>query len=191
MRPIPCEGEKGLFPGRETGRGIPMPCDEAKGLFPGRGIPGVADGAAGDFAAAAFLGSAGDFVSADFSAAGAIGSIATVASKGLSVFLAAVFLTGAAAATSSTGASTLAAVFLAAAFLGASSLGLASGNASRSFLATGGAIVDEPLLTNSPSSASLARATLESIPSSLAMSYTRGSATYFSCLGPSLDRAGR
>jgi hypothetical protein len=62
-------------------------------------------------------------------------------------------------------------------FFGASAAGLASGKASRSFLATGGVIVDEPLLTNSPSSISFASATLESIPSSLAMSYTRGSAT--------------
>jgi hypothetical protein len=94
------------------------------------------------------------------------------------------------AADSSTGASAFAAAFLAGAFLGASSFGFASGNASLSFFATGGAIVDEPLFTNSPSSASLAKATLESIPSSLAMSYTRGSATYFSCLGPS-PRQGR
>jgi hypothetical protein len=141
--------------------------------------------------AAAFLGAAAGFVSTESAAATATsGAAAIVASKGLSVFLAAVFLTGASAATSSTGASTLVVAFLAAAFFGASSFGLASGKASRSFLATGGAIVDDPLFTNSPSSASLARATLESIPSSLATSYTRGSATYFSCLGPSLDRAG-
>jgi hypothetical protein len=66
------------------------------------------------------------------------------------------------------------AVFLAAAFglvtfLG-SSLGLASGKAARSFLAIGGAIVEDPLLTYSPSSSNLARATLVSIPSSLATS---------------------
>jgi hypothetical protein len=97
---------------------------------------------------------------------------------------------GAAGTSAASGASSLAAAFLAGAFLGASSFGFASGNASRSFFATGGAIVDEPLFTNSPSSASLAKATLESIPSSLAMSYTRGSATYFSCLGPS-PRQGR
>jgi hypothetical protein len=50
------------------------------------------------------------------------------------------------------------------------SLGLASGNAARSFLATGGAIVEDPDLTYSPSSSSLAKATLVSIPSSLATS---------------------
>jgi hypothetical protein len=153
-------------------------------LLPGRGIPGVAaDGALGAAAAGA---------------AGAAGAAAAGAS---SVAFAAAFLAAGAAGTaeagaagvaevSSTGASALAAAFLAGAFLGASSFGFASGNASLSFFATGGAIVDEPLFTNSPSSASLAKATLESIPSSLAMSYTRGSATYFSCLGPS-PRQGR
>jgi hypothetical protein len=50
------------------------------------------------------------------------------------------------------------------------SLGLASGNAARNFLATGGAIVEEPDLTYSPSSSNLAKATLVSIPSSLATS---------------------
>jgi hypothetical protein len=95
-----------------------------------------------------------------------------------------------AAAASAIEPSAFSAAFLAGAFFGASSFGFASGNASLSFFATGGAIVEDPLFTNSPSSASLAKATLESIPSSLAMSYTRGSATYFSCLGPS-PRQGR
>jgi hypothetical protein len=53
------------------------------------------------------------------------------------------------------------------------------GYAARSLAATGGAMVEEPLFTYSPSSSSFARATLVSIPSSLAMSYTRGSATEF------------
>ena len=39
-------------------------------------------------------------------------------------------------------------------------------------------MVDEPPLTYSPSSSSFANAILVSIPSSLAMSYTRGSATF-------------
>jgi hypothetical protein len=154
-----------------------MPCADANGLLPGRGIPGVAaDGALG-------------------AAAGAAGAAGAAAAGASSVAFAAAFLAAGAAGTaeagaagvaevSSTGASALAAAFLAGAFFGASSFGFASGNASLSFFATGGAMVDEPLFTNSPSSASLAKATLESIPSSLAMSYTRGSATYFSCLGP-------
>jgi hypothetical protein len=50
------------------------------------------------------------------------------------------------------------------------SFGLASGNAARNFLATGGAIVEDPDLTYSPSSSNLAKATLVSMPSSLATS---------------------
>ena len=50
-------------------------------------------------------------------------------------------------------------------------------NAARSFRATGGSIVEEGLLTNSPSSFSFARATLLSMPSSEAISCTRGFAT--------------
>jgi hypothetical protein len=65
---------------------------------------------------------------------------------------------------------------LAVAFAGAFSAGL--GKADLSFAATGGAIVDDPPLTYSPSSSSFAKATLVSIPSSFAMSYTRGSATF-------------
>lgn len=50
-------------------------------------------------------------------------------------------------------------------------------NAARSLRATGGSIVEEGLLTNSPSSFSFARATLLSMPSSDAISCTRGFAT--------------
>ena len=66
---------------------------------------------------------------------------------------------------------------------GAPAAGLASADppsearAARSLRATGGSIVDEGLLTNSPSSLSLARATLLSTPSSEAISCTRGFAT--------------
>jgi hypothetical protein len=63
--------------------------------------------------------------------------------------------------------------------LGASSFGLALGKAARSLFATGGAMVDEPLLTYSPSSLSFAKASAVSMPSSLAMSYTRGNANLF------------
>jgi hypothetical protein len=61
--------------------------------------------------------------------------------------------------------------------LGASSFGLAFGYSERSLFATGGAMVDEPDFTYSPNSFNLAKASAVSIPSSLAMSYTRGSAT--------------
>jgi hypothetical protein len=68
-------------------------------------------------------------------------------------------------------------VGLAAGFFGAGFS--AFGKAARNLAATGGAMVDDPPFTYSPSSSNLARATLVSIPSSLAMSYTRGSANYF------------
>ncbi len=55
-------------------------------------------------------------------------------------------------------------------FSGVFALDSAFGKASLSFFATGGAIVEEPLFTYSPSSSNLARATLVSIPNSLAMS---------------------
>ena len=54
--------------------------------------------------------------------------------------------------------------------LGAASLAAAFGKASLSLFATGGAMVDDPLFTYSPSSSNLAKATLVSIPSSLATS---------------------
>jgi hypothetical protein len=156
-------------------------------LFPGRGIPGVevvgAALAAGAAGADLVAGAAG--AEAEDSASGAVGAAEVAGLVALVSFGAgAATSAGASSVVAIDSASALAAAFLAGAFLGASSFGLASGNASLSFFATGGAIVDDPLFTNSPSSASLAKATLESIPSSLAMSYTRGSATYFSCLGP-------
>jgi hypothetical protein len=129
-------------------------------LFPGRGIPTAEVGRLGA-ASAGFespTGSAETTGSAIFSAPPGFGAAA-----GASI--------------ASVAAVSTAAAFDFAGFFGVSAAGLASGKASRSFLATGGVIVDEPLLTNSPSSISFASATLESIPSSLAMSYTRGSAT--------------
>jgi hypothetical protein len=147
-------------------------------------MPGVAGAAAGVGAAAAGVGAAAAEV------AGAAG-VAGAASCASADFALVDFVALGAASVSAAGSSVLAAAFFAGAFFGASSFGLASGNASRSFFATGGAIVEDPLFTNSPSSASFARATLESIPSSLAMSYTRGSATFSPVWGLPLDRAGR
>jgi hypothetical protein len=124
-----------------------MPWFAAKGLLPGRGMPGVAVEAVG-------AGISG------FTSAGAA---------------------GAAGLASTTGASSTSALvtfsLLAFSTLGASSFGLAFGYAARNLLATGGAMVDEPDFTYSPNSFNLAKASAESIPSSLAMSYTRGSAT--------------
>jgi hypothetical protein len=116
-------------------------------LFPGLGIPGVAEAAFGSFGASVIeLGASREV----FGLASFTGSAETTGS-------------------SVTGASSFvfAAAFGLATFF---SLGLASGNAARSFFATGGAIVEDPLLTYSPSSSNLAKATLVSIPSSLATS---------------------
>lgn len=142
-----------------------MPWLAANGLLPGRGIPvGAAAGAAGGVAAA---GAAGAAASGAFGAEGAAGAGAAGASA-----------TGAGAALGAAGA-----------FFG-SSFGLAFGYASRSFFATGGATVDDPPLTNSPNSLSFAKASLVSIPSSLAKSYTRGKAATFSPVWANPGRAG-
>jgi hypothetical protein len=138
---------KGLFPGLAIGRGIPIPWLAANGLFPGLGIPGVVEAAFGSFGASVIeLGASREV----FGFASATGSSETAGSS----------LTGASS-------------FALAATLGLAtffSFGLASGNAARSFFATGGAIVEDPLLTYSPSSSNLAKATLVSMPSSLATS---------------------
>ena len=63
-------------------------------------------------------------------------------------------------------------------------------SAAFSLRATGGSMVDEGLLTNSPISLSLARAILLSTPSSAAISCTRGLQPQFSCLGSTPDRGG-
>jgi hypothetical protein len=120
-------------------------------------MPGVADGAGLAEVGAGAAGAAVDGL-AGAAAIGAAGAGAVGAGP------------AGASATGVAGAAAGLAAAFAGALAGASSAGLAFGNASRSFLATGGAMVEEPLLTNSPSSASLAKATLESIPSSLAMS---------------------
>jgi hypothetical protein len=118
-------------------------------LFPGLGIPGVAGEAFGSLGASVIeLGASREvfgFASSAGASATTVSSVAGASSLALAAALGlATFLT--------------------------TSLGLASGNAARSFLATGGAIVEDPLLTYSPSSSNLAKATLVSMPSSLATS---------------------
>lgn len=66
---------------------------------------------------------------------------------------------------------------------------LSAARAARSLRATGGSMVDEGLLTNSPSSFSFASATLLSTPSSEAISCTRGFATIL--LSEGLPRTGQ
>lgn len=150
-----------------------MPWFDENGLFPGLGVPSI-DAAEAAAEAAGDAGTAG--VSAT-GAAGAAGAGAAGASAtGVGAVGSAGFGLGAA------GFSAFGSAFLA----GFSTFG----KAPRSFAATGGVMVDEPPLTYSPSSSSLDNATLVSMPSSLAMSYTRGSATYFSCPGPTPIRVG-
>ncbi len=211
--PMPCAEAKGLLPGRGPAGRWPMPCDEAKGLLPGRAPPGrggelgpglgapapgagAADGAAGF--APGLAGAAG----AGVDAAGAEAAGADAA--------------GAGAASGAAGAAGLAgpgvgpegrAPGVAAGRAGPGrapdagradgAAGLASedpdepsaARAARSLRATGGSMVDEGLLTNSPSSFSFASATLLSTPSSEAISCTRGFATIL--LSEGLPRTGQ
>lgn len=142
-----------------------MPWLEENGLLPGLGVPvnGLGAGLAASVAASAAGLSAGASGAAGFGASGAV---------------------------SAAGALDLAA----AGFSLASGSFLAGfsffGKAARSFSATGGVMVEEPPLTYSPSSSSLAKATLVSTPTSLAMSYTRGSATCFLLFGAYPNREG-
>jgi hypothetical protein len=121
-------------------------------LFPGLGTPGTEEAAGGVFGASVIeLGASLEvfFSGAFFSTTSATSEFSAAGAASAAAFLVVAFGL--------------------AAFFG-SSFGLASGNAARSFLATGGAIVEDPLLTYSPSSSNLAKATLVSIPSSLATS---------------------
>ena len=131
-----------------------MPWLELNGLLPGRGIPIIELAEAG---AAGATGAAG--------AAGAGVSVTEDSSRGAG------FTTAAAGAeVSACGAAAFGSAFLGDALP-------AFGYAARSFAATGGVMVEDPPLTYSPSSSSLDSATFVSMPSSLARSYTRGSAT--------------
>ncbi len=174
---------------------MPMPWLDAKGLLPGRGPPGFgAPGLAAEpgFAAAGFsavpgfaaagLASAGfaeglgppGLTSARASAAGELfGSACSAAGAGVSGL----------GAGFGPGLGPLPAGFLAAGFAAAppSPWDLVTPSASRAaltFRATGGAMLDEDALTNSPISLSLARTTLLSTPISAAISCTRGFATF-------------
>jgi hypothetical protein len=163
---MPWLEENGLLPGLAIGRGIPMPWLDENGLLPGLGVPvkGVGAGFASGSAAAAAV-AAGFSGSAGFGATGA----SLAGASGLAAFGAAGF------------------AFASGSFLAGFSF---LGKAARSFSATGGVMVEEPPLTYSPSSSSLAKATLVSIPTSLAMSYTRGSATCFLLFGAYPNREG-
>jgi hypothetical protein len=142
-----------------------MPCADEKGLLPGlaigRGIPIPWAEANG------LLPGLGIPVSGVCDGVGATAGFSCLGSA----------FTSSTGFSSTVSVATFALVDLVAGFLGAGFS--AFGKAARNLAATGGAIVEDPPFTYSPSSSSLARATLVSIPSSLAMSYTRGSANYF------------
>ena len=148
-----------------------MPWLEAKGLFPGRGMPGTAPGVAGEAGTAAAGTEAAGASGVLAATAGAAGAASAFGAEGVDG------AEGAAGVGPGEGATDAASVVNSAGFAfaagfdaGFASAGLALGKASRSFFATGGVMVEEPPLTYSPSSFSLASASLVSIPSSLAMS---------------------
>jgi hypothetical protein len=156
----------GLLPGRGPGRGG-SPGDPGAGR-PAGGFgagPGVGVALAGGAALAAgrsTCGADGRGAGVGVGAAGLIGSAGATSTGGAGVGA------DSAAGTAFAGGFLAGADFLAA-FCGASDCG----NASRSRRATGGSTVEDALLTNSPSSLSLARTTLLGTPSSLASSCTR------------------
>lgn len=183
-----------------------MPCCEANGLLPGRGAPpgrgacgvGAADppvdaGLAG-VGELGGVGDAGAGVAAGSAAAGASGFSAGCGvgrGPGVAEGRAGVERPDAAPGRGAGRAPLLlegAGAPLAGAPWEASAA--CPSNAARSFRATGGSIVEEGLLTNSPSSFSFARATLLSMPSSDAISCTRGFATVL-LSGAHPDRADR
>jgi hypothetical protein len=119
-----------------------MPCEEEKGLFPGRGMPlpdlGRSGGATGDSAGA-----------------GATGAAASGAGSRAGVGSGAFCVGGAGFSSFATGTTP------------------SSANAAFSLRTTGGSIVEEGPLTNSPISFSFSRVRFESIPNSAAISCTR------------------
>ena len=162
----------------------PMPCWDANGLLPGRGPPGRAgceppsDGRGAGRAPVAGEpagGAAGAAAAADGATAGAGAAAGATGVAGAGAGAAAGG--GEAAAGPGRGPPEgRAGPGVAAGRAGAAALPSAA-SASRSLRATGGSMVDEGLLTNSPSSFSFASATLLSTPSSEAISCTRGFAT--------------
>jgi len=211
--PMPCAEAKGLLPGRGPAGRWPMPCEEAKGLLPGRAPPGRG-GALGPGLGAPAPGAAAPGVGAPDVDAEAAG-LAAGASAAAGAAFSGAAVSGTGLAAGAAGAAGLAgpgvgpegrAPGVAAGRAGPGRApGRAAGaagdppaagaeepsaaRAARSLRATGGSMVDEGLLTNSPSSFSFASATLLSTPSSEAISCTRGFATIL--LSEGLPRTGQ
>lgn len=179
-----------------------MPCDDANGLLPGRAPPGRGgalgpglgapapgvgawepglggdDGVAGLAAGAGVVAEGADAAGAAAGAAGAAGFAGPgVGPEGRAP--------GVAAGRAGPGRAPDAGRAAGAAGLASEDPEeLSAARAARSLRATGGAMVDEGLLTYSPSSFSFARATLLSTPISEAISCTRGFATILLSEGP-------
>lgn len=196
---MPCALANGLLPGRGPAGRWPMPWLLANGLLPGRGVPpgrgappaGAASpvasagaagaaGAAGDGAAGA--GAAGAAAAGAAGAGAGAGAAASAGAAGPGVGAPGRGAPGRAAPGRAPPGDGLVAAAAepvddagAADAAGAAVFPAPSASrAARSLRATGGSMVDEGLLTNSPSSLSLARAILLSTPSSDAISCTRG-----------------
>ena len=163
-RGMPWLPANGLLPGRGA-PGRDMPCALANGLLPGRGPP--AGRAASPSASALAAGAAG--------AAGRGGALGAAASAGAAAGASA----SAAGAGAGRGGGLEAAGFAAGRSFGFSgALMPSASSAAFSRRATGGAMLEEALLTNSPMSLSLSSAILLSMPRSAATSCTRGLATF-------------
>ncbi len=157
-RPAGDDGRGGMpGTGPAAGRGaagragrLPPSSGVMNGLLPGRG-----PGAAGRAGVAAAEPSAGPSAAGSAAGAGAAGDAGASGDAG-------------------TAAAGLGAAFLAGAGAGAAAAAAAwAGKASRTFRATGGSIVEEALLTNSPFSFNHSSSFLLSRPSSFASSWTR------------------
>lgn len=165
--PMPCDDENGLFPGRGAPAGrVPIPCDDENGLFPGR-APGFAPVSSGDAAAGA-TGAGVDGADGTSDAVGMPGLVGLGAGDASAVGASAG--ADAVAAGAADDAAALEDDFAAGAWSAGTGLRPSASSAARSFRATGGSIVEETPLTNSPKSFSFARAIFESIPYSCAIS---------------------
>lgn len=200
--PMPCEEAKGLLPGRAPpgrggalgpGLGAPAPGVGPDGVAPA--LPGLAAGAGAGVADADSAGADADGADAAGAAAAGAASAGVGAAAGAAGFAGPGVgpegrEPGVAAGRAGPGRAP-------AAGRADGAAGLASedpeepsaASAARSLRATGGSMVDEGLLTNSPSSFSFASATLLSTPSSEAISCTRGFATIL--LSEGLPRTGQ
>ena len=162
---MPCEPANGLLPGRGA-PGRDMPCALAKGLLPGRGPP-AGRAASSDPSSARRTAAAGAGASA-----GALGAAASAGAGRREPRPRGRGRCRRGARASRRPASTPAGAF---GFSGA--LMPSASSAAFSRRATGGAMLEEALLTNSPMSLSLSSAILLSMPRSAATSCTRGLAT--------------